>query len=155
MWKSIGEKYAVSDSGEIFSVRAKRNLKPSTDKAGYKVVTLYGERLYVHRLVAELFVKGDTQLVVNHIDANKQNNRASNLEWVTRAQNVAHAVSKGLNSCARGENSGKAKLTEQQVRDIRMLLAKGYSQRKIAKFFGVSRGPIDRIHRNLGWRHVA
>lgn len=41
----------------------------------------------VHRLVAQAFVSGDQSLTVNHIDMDKQNNNASNLEWVTFSEN--------------------------------------------------------------------
>ena len=46
---------------------------------------------YVHRLVAMAFVSGDTSLTVNHIDMNKLNNRADNLEWISHADNLAKA----------------------------------------------------------------
>ena len=49
----------------------------------------------VHRLVAIAFVDNDdpqNKTIVNHIDGNKSNNNADNLEWVTQAGNVAHAL---------------------------------------------------------------
>ena len=43
----------------------------------------------IHRLVAEHFVDGYFDgAVVNHIDGNKRNNNASNLEWTTTRDNV-------------------------------------------------------------------
>lgn len=55
----------------------------------------------IHRLVADLFVYNDDPSVktqVNHIDGNKQNNRADNLEWVSPLENTRHAIATGLMS---------------------------------------------------------
>lgn len=57
-----------------------------------------GVNRYVHRLVAEAF-HADTHFngaQVNHIDGDKNNNHYSNLEWVTRSQNIRHGFSLGL-----------------------------------------------------------
>ena len=45
--------------------------------------------LPVHRLVAMAWVSGRTsrKRYVNHIDSDRMNNKASNLEWTTRKQN--------------------------------------------------------------------
>lgn len=72
----------------------------------------------LHSLVARAFLgecpKG---YEVNHIDADKLNNRVSNLEYVTRADNVKHAVKHGLN--AHGETHGRAKLNARKAAAIR------------------------------------
>lgn len=55
----------------------------------------------VHQLVARAFLDSPPDdgktYEVNHIDGNKVNNRASNLEWTTRKRNVKHAYETGLN----------------------------------------------------------
>lgn len=58
----------------------------------------------IHRLVATLFVPNPDPTkytVVNHLDANKHNNVASNLEWVTAKENAEHAANMGLLSWER------------------------------------------------------
>jgi hypothetical protein len=55
----------------------------------------------------------------------------------------------------KGEAQGMAKLTEESVREIRRLYATGeYSQRKLAKQFGVAAPTIIRAVRRETWRHV-
>lgn len=53
-----------------------------------------------------------------------------------------------------GEKSGMNKLTDDDVRDIRALLAKGYKQRDIAKIYEVSQGTIGSIKAGHTWNHV-
>lgn len=67
-------------------------LKPNTDKDGYKTVTLTVSRkpktYKVHRLVAQAFVENPNNYpVINHIDEDKSNNSAGNLEWCTIGYN--------------------------------------------------------------------
>ena len=78
-----------------------RTLKPILNKDDYFYVDLYTiERKQVHkrihRLVADTFLGVNPNLVVNHIDGNKHNNKLSNLEWVTSEENSRLAAKIGL-----------------------------------------------------------
>lgn len=52
----------------------------------------------VARLIAATFIDNliDTNLTINHIDGNRQNNKVSNLEWLTREDNIRHGFNTGL-----------------------------------------------------------
>ena len=92
--------YFVTEDGKVYSNKSGelRELKQYIDSQGkYKNVFLMdmnGQRKVktVHRLVAETFIPNSDNLPqVNHIDENKLNNHADNLEWVTAQQNARHS----------------------------------------------------------------
>ena len=50
----------------------------------------------VHQLVALAWCSGYSEgMTVNHKDCNHLNNRADNLEWITRQENITHAIANG------------------------------------------------------------
>ncbi|MDH1824611.1 NUMOD4 domain-containing protein [Delftia tsuruhatensis] len=109
----------------------------------------------VHRLVAIAFVSGrDQGPQVNHIDGNKLNNRADNLEWCTSAENCSHARAENLYEQARGERGANAKLTNTEVLVIRSRLALGETHTAISKDYAVSRTVITRIASGARWNSV-
>jgi len=87
----ISLNYEVSNEGRIKNSEGML-LAPQFDKKGYQVLYIYffGNlvRLYVHRIVASLFVPNPFRhKFVDHIDGNRTNNKSSNLRWCTPQQN--------------------------------------------------------------------
>lgn len=178
-WKAIAgyEGYfSVSDLGRIRSetrtVPHKRHgsvtytgkmLSPTITERGanrYCLINLTkdgkGKSWLVHRLVAAAFVDNpNDQNVVNHIDGDGTNNRASNLEWISAQENTEHAYRLGLAKGNVGIKNPSAKLTVDDVRAIKELIREGQmTQRAIAEKFGVVPMVITDIKKGRTWTHV-
>ena len=85
----------VGDHGAPTRVHG-RILSQRLGNSGYPTVWLSRDAkaraFSVHRLVAIAFLDRDaSRAEVNHKDGDKTNNAASNLEWVSRGENVTHA----------------------------------------------------------------
>ena len=159
VWKEIagyGGRYEVSDHGNIRSNTTRpRVLTQHTLPTGYVFCTTRGSdgktiNFRVGREVALAFLDAPNGREVNHKDGDKANNHVSNLEWATKSANCTHR-SRVLGK-VRGEVHGRARLTEDQVRAIR--LDKRYAI-TIAAELGVASSTIDRIRSGQAWRHVA
>lgn len=104
MWKTIRgySNYSVSDLGDVKNNRNGHILKPWASTGNYLYVRLIDDNgkeksKRLHRLVAEAFVTNPSDKPqVNHIDGNKHNNCADNLEWCTKSENMNHAYRTGL-----------------------------------------------------------
>lgn len=105
-----GGKFMVFEDGRIFKL-----LDPPVSSGGYKFVRIGEKSLPLHRVIASVFIPNPkNKPEVNHIDGNKTNNAAQNLEWVTRKENAKHAGEHGL--C--GKNLGRDKSEAQRQRRL-------------------------------------
>ena len=141
LWVRIDGEYDVSCYGRIRHnfKNHYRLLGGSKHKDGYIFVTLHGKQTPLHRIVARYFHRQDYKegLVVNHIDGNKQNNFADNLEWVTQADNVKHSVENGLQP--KPVSTYKGKFSKEERDYIKQLWEDGLmSKREIARKYNVS-----------------
>ncbi len=167
-WKPVPgweHRFLVSEDGRVWSLARKREIKYVTHPTGYLMfATREGGRgsrarcLRVHRCVAEAFVPNpDDKPFVNHIDAVKQNNHVSNLEWATAQENTQHAESLGLLHRPLGMQQTQAKLTDEIVRYCRRAYRAGdpaRNYRALAERFGVSHHTIRNAVVGRNWSHV-
>ena len=103
IWKDIkGYEglYKISNYGNVYSLHTDRYLKPGVNnKTKYFAVCLYKNGVYItkkiHRLIAEHFIPNpDNKPCIDHIDGNRQNNKISNLRWVTHKENHNNPITK-------------------------------------------------------------
>ena len=174
-WKAIEGyegAYEVSNFGNVRSVDRdivysngrvvsyKGNTKKQTvDKYGYAYVGLYSNQKHkqgmTHRLVAKAFIPNiDNKPQVNHIDGNKLNNHVDNLEWATSQENMEHAVKIGLIDKVAGEGHYRAKLTNEDVIEIRQRVVDGETYQSVADAFGVVKSTIGFIINGKTWSRV-
>lgn len=152
--------YMVSDKGRVMSlpgehlirngIRSKcgRLMKLQDNGRGYKIVQLSknGAKEFrtVHRLVAIAFIENkDGKPEVNHKDGDKSNNSVSNLEWVTKKENMAHAREVLQNVPTNRD------FTEEQIIAIR---SDERSETEIAGDYGVSQSAINSIRTGRTYR---
>lgn len=169
--KGYEDYYSISNKGNILSKRKNKILSPGNNGRDYLFVYLWKnnkpKRFYVHRLVAVNFIENKhKKSQVNHIDCNKLNNSAFNLEWTTPEENISHAVKnkrfytseyqkKQTSLGSRGEKSHFCKLKEEDVILIKKDLSLNiYTQQEIALKYNTTRGSIGAIKRGVSWKHV-
>ena len=155
--------YRIYEDGRVESLNFGRSgrsgwMNTRANNSGYQSVDLRKDKVkytfLVHRLVAETFIPNTENLSdVNHINADKSDNRVSNLEWVSHAQNMQHSFENNL--LPYGERHGNARLTEGDVREIRQLLAEGVTNhREIGALFGISHSTVRDIEKGRRWRRL-
>lgn len=147
-------------NGGIYLIKEKI-LKTSPDGWGYLKVSLNingkSKTRKIHQLVCEAFLtKKDPLHEVNHIDGNKKNNRLTNLEYISRSENIKHAFANGLllpHGKVKDRNSAKytTKLTET---DVVAILKSNQTDKQLASSYNVSIRNINSIKNRKSWQHL-
>jgi len=161
IWKEIEGYdgcYEVSNFGRIkanYKYRPSRILKGSINNC-YLTVGLYKNKksktIKIHRLVALHFIQiVKDKPFVNHIDCDKMNNKASNLEWCDAFENMQHANINGRMNYKTGENHYSTKLKEVDVLNIR---SSSLTQKKLSLLYGVGVSTINMIKKRKNWKHL-
>lgn len=126
----------ISDCGRVFKEYSQ------FERSGYLATNYFSKKYSIHRLVAETWVENpDNKPCVCHKDDNPKNNKAENLWWGTHQENMDDMIKKG-------RNINKKQIKEEHSK-INELVCQGYSQREIAKMFGVTEGRISQIIKKL------
>lgn len=137
---------SITEDQQVFNHTLGRLIKQFSDKDGYKICKIQGKMRKVHRLVA-LAYYGESDLLVNHINGIKYDNRPCNLEYVTTRQDAIHAIDLGLvNFKVLKENNEKVKIfSDEDIRYIRSTYGNSENYGTLAKKFNVSMGVIFQI----------
>jgi hypothetical protein len=150
---SLGRIRSISRTGAQGLVKGKV-LATVVRPYGHTVVSLSVEgrkrTLYAHRLVLLAF-EGPCPdgKQACHRNGNATDNRPENLYWGTHAENMADGIRHGTSG--KGESSGKAKLTE---RDVRAIRADARGRRVVAAEYGIHPGHVYAIRRRTFWQHI-
>lgn len=149
--------YYVSAKGSVFNKKTGKTLKQflNGNKYFYTMLTINGKgkKFYNHRLVAECYLENtENKPQVNHKDGDKLNNHYSNLEWVTRQENMNHAKENGL-MCT-NFRPASAKLNKEEVEKIKEMYKNGMSTRKIAEKVKVGKSSVHLIVSGKSYKHL-
>lgn len=158
-WREIAPGYIISSDGQIGSRRrgGLKMLRLAPFGKGYCRVTIYDGKssvsYQVHRLVAEAFIgpAPSPSHEINHKNGIKHDNRAANLEWVTKSENMRHRFDVLKHGAPRGKAQTNAKLTEAKVRDLRRRRARGETLRTIAADLGIDLAHVSNIAHGKTW----
>lgn len=158
-WKFIEgtkELYKVSDLGNIYSVKTRIIRKAWIHKNYLTIqIRIYGvtKKLAVHRVVAQAFIPNpENKPEINHKNGIKTDNRAVNIEWCTGEENRLHAAKMGL--IPKGVQVVQAKLTNEDVEQIRTLSLLGVSNSEIAPLFKITQANVYAIVNKATWKHL-
>jgi hypothetical protein len=146
------ENYQVNTNGSIFSKKMGIEIKPQDNGNGYYKVGLYKEgkcyQKYVHRLVAEAFIENLNGFkYVDHINRNKEDNRADNLRWVSAKDNTNNTAGNPRYSVSK---KGKAHHSKKVVERIKLLYTVDkLGVMEISRLLDIPRQTVSRLIKDI------
>ena len=145
-----GFSYYVTKFGDVWSTEFMIKLRGCVNSNGYRRVDLGSVHgVAIHRLVAQHFVPkpkdlSEENLVVNHLDGDKLNNRWDNLEWTTQKGNIEHAYINGLMHTT---------IDNHLLERVWQYLQAGYSDINISRETGIPASTVNAIRQGVSLRY--
>ena len=163
---SVWSRRSLNGRGPLANEWRKLAIMTPPSKKGYAKVSFYRSGkivvMPVHVAVLEAFVGPcpEGMQACHAPDWCRSNNAISNLRWDTPKGNQKDRRLHGTDP--RGENNAAAKLTNEQVVEVRKRYASIHTGRKLANGllakisveFGITKGQILRIVQNKNWKHL-
>lgn len=160
--------YVISSYGRVFNTNWHGNtgkvkqMVPTTDKDGYKIIHLHvngtAYTMKVHRLVALYFIKNkypDIRTQVNHKNTVKSDNHVWNLEWVTGDENMRHARRNNLCWVYAGEDCPASTHTNDDIKHVCELLTQNIAVKDISNKTGIPNYIVSDILNGKKWKSIS
>ena len=151
--------YTVYENGDVYRGDRKITQRPCYQD-GYASFTAGKKNsrmsIRTHTIVGKLFVENPNNLPeLDHLDGNRMNPSADNLEWVTHEENIRRAYERGSHDGRiTGIKNPKVKLNEDIVKSIRNDFDSGMTQKKISVKYNVPWSTVHNIITYQTWKHV-
>ena len=118
----------------------------------YGVIWYEGRNVLAHRMSHQLATGERPEMVCHHCD-NKVCVNPAHLYSGNADTNGADAAARA--PLLTGESNHKSKLTERDIKEIRLRYEQGETQTTLGKDYGVSHVAVGQIVQRKTWRHVA
>lgn len=139
--------YYVTEDGKVWSSKSEKFLKAAITSSGYLAVSLSlnnkKHTTSIHRMVSETYLGYKFDMQVDHKNADKLDNRLSNLEWVSQSENTKRAYQ---NKCF--SSIGRKRIADYDK--VISLLNLGYKNKEVSEITGLSPSHICIIKKSQG-----
>lgn len=155
---NLRDEYTIDTNGIVYNVTRNKYLKGTKITRNNRYTKIHLDKFYpLHKLVAQHFVANPYDYTeINHIDGNRHNNCANNLEWCSHKENIQHCWNNDLHVHQTGELNPAHKLTEKDVKKIWSLRFTNMTAKQIRDSLklNVSVACVKKIRQGINWTSV-